>query len=810
MSRAQAGRAVRGRQFVDRIELMGRFRYELGRSSQTCRLLNVHGLPGVGKSRLLKEWKREAEGRRRTAMLDFRLPGSHHVESALAQLRAEFGAQGVKFDKFDIAYAAFWQKIHPHQELRSSGALSGPNSDATARLLDSASGASLLGAVAASLRLFLQGLAALKRNRVVKADPDLGDLKDMLTADLLDTVMRMFVQDLAKASEAEPYVLFVDSYDVLSIAHGDSGGTFQDAWLRDLLEQLSRGLIVVAGREPLTWQGWADTMESCQVLPLESQYCDELLSNAGVDDTMRRSVITRASQGIPFYLELAADTPQRAAGEREVPQDRIKERFLDHVPEDRRRVLQHLGLARLFNRAMFMKFVKDDTLWDELVRYSFVQRVGGGDWYQLHQLMVDALQSQWSPERQRPAHEVLQQFWEEYAESFTSLRSADTLSGFVPLQEAIYHGLRAERISADAVLEYADRIRAVFGSQSVNGVVADIRRHLEAAGDDPELARVARCLAAEEHVLRGKGRDAMTELAGEAEDFGTYLGARTALASAHAKRLVGRSAAARDTFHLLWTGSYESVRSSSGFALADITMCAGDFPGAFALADELLVECGSGDGVRRAELKRLKHLAYRFLLDFDSSERYLSEAESDYRHSGSIHGLADIQTNRAELLAFKDDPAAAVAAADIALETQRALRMGHEVGKALTAKAIAQMRLGMLSEAEGSFEDAIDALKTVDYRSGLARAQLFRAFLDRRLGRHSRAVARLRSSAARLERAGVYPFLSVLAHQASQLMGTDDRRLAEIRQRATPLVRPLGSNEAFEGRLYGLARTLLS
>ncbi|WUN25428.1 AAA family ATPase [Streptomyces sp. NBC_00316] len=781
------------------------------RSSEEPRLLNVHGLPGVGKSRLLKEWKREADARGRTALLDLRLPGSHQVESALAQLRAEFGSQGVKFDRFDIAYTAFWQKIHPHQVLRRSGDLFGPHGDAATRILEGASGASVIGAIAAGIRLSFQGFAAIKKNKLVKADPDLGSLEDMLTADLLDTVTRMFVQDLADASTAEPYVLFVDSYDVLSVVHGEAGSTFQDAWLRDLLEQLRRGLVVLAGREPVRWQEWAGQMDYCVVHPLESRYCEELLSNAGVQDTVRQAIITRASRGIPFYLELAVDTPERAAGEREVAQDRIKDRFLDHVPVDQRRILQHLGLARLFNRSMFMRFVKDDTLWDELTEYSFVQCISG-DWYQLHQLMVDALQAQWKLERQRPAHEVLQRFWEDYAESPDIRHRADTVIGVAPLQEAVYHGLRAGQMSAAMALSHADRTKAAFGSQSVNGIITDIRAYLDqvaiGSGHDPELESVARCLAAEDHVLRGRGREAQRELVGQNPDLTAPLGARLGLAAAHAHRLMGESLAARDTFEQLWTGPEEAVRGLAGFALADITMCAGDFPGAFALAGEVSERSGPGEGVRRAELKRLMHLAHRFLLDFPSAWALLDEAKALFLESGSIHGLADIQTNRAELLALTD-PAAAVAAADAALETQRRLGAGHEVGKALTARAIAETRLGHLREAAESFTAAAQTLETVGYRSGRARAELFHAFLHLRTGDQDRAVRSLRQAAEKLETAGVYPFLSVIAHKVTERIGRPDEFLAAIRLRARRLVVPLDSVERYERRMDELIDSLL-
>ncbi|WP_299539553.1 hypothetical protein [uncultured Streptomyces sp.] len=795
---------------------MAQFQDQLALRSPGARLLNVHGLPGVGKTRLLEEWKRVAERRGRTATLDLRLPGSHQLESALAQLRNEFGAQGVKFERFDVAYTAYWQKIHPNMELKRTGEALGANGEATARILDAASGASLIGAVAAGLKFSAQGLNAMKKSRLVRSEPDLGYLDELPTSDLLHTVTRMFAQDLEDASVAEPYVLFVDSYDMLSIVGSDSTGSSHDRWLRDLLGLLRRGLIVLAGREPVSWKEWAGRSDMWPVLPLEAEYCQELLTNAGVLDEDKRDVITRASQGIPFYLDLAIDTPERESGEREIPQDRIKDRFLDHVPADHRRVLQHLSLARLFNRAVFARFVRDETLWDELVQYSFVRHLSGG-WYQLHQLMVHALQAEWSAERQRPVHAALQGFWESYAENPESQLAMPgtpdrAALGFSPWQEAVYHGLRCDGMTAERILACADRSKAVSGSQSATGFISDIRAYVESGegsgARNEGWSRVARCLAAEDHVLRGRGHLAQTEIGGDDPEPASPLEARLVLAAAHAHRLIGKSVAARDTFERLWTGPVEEVRGMAGYALADITMCAGDFPTAFALADEVYGSVPPGGSALQAEVKRLIHLAHRFLLDFESSQRELDEAAVLFRASNSLHGLADIETNRAELLAFTS-PGEAVAAANRALSAQESLHVGHEVGKALTAKGLAETRLGLYAEAGVSFDRAVRTLERVQYRSGRARAELFRAFLHLRKGDRGAAVTSLREAVQRLERADVYPFLSVLAGKAAERIGHSDPEITRIREAAQRKVIPLGTLSDYYGRMDSVVEMLL-
>jgi hypothetical protein len=113
------------REFVDREPLLAAFEEEIerlrvGADSPAPGILNVTGVGGIGKSRLLRELRVRAPKGWRTATLDLQVPTMRQQEDALAVLRAEFGSQGVRLDRFDIAYAVLWQRIHPHLRIRPS------------------------------------------------------------------------------------------------------------------------------------------------------------------------------------------------------------------------------------------------------------------------------------------------------------------------------------------------------------------------------------------------------------------------------------------------------------------------------------------------------------------------------------------------------------------------------------------------------------------------------------------------------------------------------------------------------------------
>ncbi len=105
------------RRFVDREPVLAAFAEELTRIGAGPRVFNATGVGGIGKSRLLRELKDRAASQGRTASLDLQVHSLRQQEDALAVLRNELGSQGVHFDRFDIAYAVLWQRLHPHLRL---------------------------------------------------------------------------------------------------------------------------------------------------------------------------------------------------------------------------------------------------------------------------------------------------------------------------------------------------------------------------------------------------------------------------------------------------------------------------------------------------------------------------------------------------------------------------------------------------------------------------------------------------------------------------------------------------------------------
>ncbi|MEV4213663.1 hypothetical protein [Micromonospora sp. NPDC049662] len=806
------------RRFVNRESILEAYAEELAKVGASVRVLNVVGVGGIGKSRLLRELRDRAGEGRRTATLDLQVPAMRQQEDALAVLRVELGRQGVRFDRFDIGYAVYWQRLHPHLRLTAKELPFVEESEALTQILDDVSGIPVFGTAVGLVKLAERATTGARRRRQIRIDDTLRSLDDLSNVDLVDAVTFLFAEDLRESSADRPYVIFVDAYEALVSASIRAGrASMLDVWLRDLVAQLDRGLVVVASREPLRWHAydpsWATVTRQCQVdgLPMNARL--ELLTESGIADAADRDAIARASAGLPFYLHLAIDT-WTAAGDpgRAVSPEEILQRFLQHVGGQEIRTLELLSIPRIFDFEIFQALADAFDLprhrpaWESLTAYSFVYPAGQHG-HRLHQLMRSALSTHISPATARDVHRILRDIWAD--RSGQAARTEDGVATRArAIRETAYSALHAGDVDGAGLLEYADQALNCGGKQAVDGVRRDLQEFVGEGGDATELAATLRCMEAESAVLLGDAPAATTLTSTLDWPVNEVVGARLVLAAAHGRRIGGATGAARRLFAEVWENHPGPVRHRAGVCLADIEMWQGRFRAAFAMSEQILAGCSEDDAVLRGDVARLLHLGHRFALDFPASEQQWNQAYELYRRADTVVGLANLETNRAELLAWTN-PADAVPAAMVAIEVQRTMGAQHEIGKAFTALAIAQLRLGRYDESGGSFRAAADALDKAGYRSGRARAELFRAFLNVRRGRRADAVDAARWAVAELVEAEVYPNLIVLAGQFLDALSERDQQVSDAVAVARDQIDALDSLVALEERGRQLVTALL-
>ncbi|MBB4774695.1 aminoglycoside phosphotransferase family protein [Actinomadura livida] len=801
---------------MDREAVMAAFAEILGTRLGSPCVFNVVGVGGIGKSRLLQELKQRSAETHRTATIDLQVPAMRQQEDALAVLRVELGRQGVRFDRFDIAYAVLWQRLHPHLRLSSKELPFVDESEALSQILDGAAGVPVFGTGVGLLRLLGKATSGRRQRQRIKSDDTLRQLDDLTNAELADAVTYLFAEDLRDGSD-RPYIIFVDAYEALVPAPAPSGRALtQDVWLRDLIAQLDRGLVVMASREPLSWAAhdpaWTEAIHHQRVdgLPMPARL--ELLADGGITDHIARQAIATASQGLPFYLHLAVDTRTTARQAAAVSSEEILQRFLAHVSPDEIRTLELLSVARIFDYEIFQAVAdafdlpRHRVAWESLTAYSFVYPAGAHG-RRLHQLMRAALHARLSQDTVRDVHASLRHVWDSRADGdHTAEDGVATRARAV--REAAYCGLHAGDLDGAGILAYADQAMSHGGKQGVDGVTQDLRDFLDAGSGDPDLAQTALCLEAESAVLLGDAEAAIRLTPSIDWPLDCAPGARLALAGAHGRRIAGATGEAQRLFRQVWDHHSGPVRLRAGFCMADLDMCQGRFGDALSITQQILADAPDDDLVLRGDVVRLQHLGYRFGFDLDASARSLEVAAELYARAGAIIGQADVKTNRAELLAWTDPSRALDAAAD-AIDAQTELGAHHEIGKAFTALAIAQFRLGQHVPAAVSFQAAVEALERAHYRSGRARAELFRAFLHARTGDTASAVASARWAIAELVAAEVYPTLLMVAGHLLDVLGAADEHTATVTDRACTQIRPPNLLRYLDEQAHALVTAML-
>ncbi|MEU6579115.1 hypothetical protein [Streptomyces sp. NPDC046805] len=760
-------------------------------------------------------------------------------EDALAALRAELGSQGVQFDRFDIAYAVLWQRLHPHLRINRQDLPFIAESEALSQMVGDLTGLPIFGSAVGLIKLGQRALVGGRRRRTIRQDETLQDLDNLSNADLVDAVTFLFAQDLRASSEAQPYVIFVDAFEALVPVPVRSGrAASPDTWLRDLVAQLDRGLVVVASREPLAWEvydpAWRQMIRTCPVegLPMKARL--ELLEHSGIGEPMERHAIAQASVGLPFYLHLAIDTRTQQSATTPnagsvVSAEEILQRFLAHVGAEEVRLLEVLGAARQFDYELFQYLARQFDLpsnrmvWESLTAYSFAHPAGDGA-VRLHQLMVSALRERLSPELRREIHTALFTYWKQYAsrtgpvmpsqrtgEQSAALPTptAGTGGDVRALREAVYHGLRAQTLDGVGVLGYADRALLHGGWQTAEGMLRDLRNYLAAEPDErPELQETALCLETERAILLGEASSANGLTPQVDWSVTGTMPARLTLAAAHGRRIAGRTAEALSLYGRVWEGHRGPARLTAGLWAADLHMCQGRFRDAESLATRIQSDCPDDQAELRGDVARLRHLAYRFAFDLDSSRRHLDEAHREYERAGSLVGQANIQVNRAELAALTD-PETGVQAASTAIDAQRDMGALHELGKAYTALSVALLQLNRVDEADAALQTACHELERAQYRSGRARAELTRAILFTRRGDLRAADRSARWAIGELEATEVYPTLVLAACLLTDRLGSSDEAIECSRSQARASVQAIDSAEAVEGRTENVIGRLL-
>ncbi|MEU5361073.1 AAA family ATPase [Streptomyces albidoflavus] len=306
-------------------------------------LFHVHGVGGVGKSTLVREWERLAVGRGAlTAYVD---DSVHSVPEVMAVVAEQFARQGRSLKALEKRLEAHRRRVH--EALAASGADAGGGEGDGASVVSSAAvraglvGAGMLPVVGAFAPVVDGERLARGADRFAASlSARFRDQDDVrLVLDPLPALSPVFLAELGRVAEEVPWTaLFFDTYE--------NTAPFLDAWLRDLTTTDRYGeapgnlVLTLAGRnrpDPVLWGDHPDLAAHLALEPLTENETGRLLDARGIRDEDARRAVWEGSAGLPVLVTTLADHP----GDTVLAGATAVDRFLgrDAPPEQREAAL---------------------------------------------------------------------------------------------------------------------------------------------------------------------------------------------------------------------------------------------------------------------------------------------------------------------------------------------------------------------------------------------------------------------------------------------------------------------------------------
>lgn len=199
-------------------------------------------------------------------------------------------------------------------------------------------------------------------------------------------------------------------------------------------------------------------MKEYPIEDLPEKYSEHFLKECGIEEKDIRSIIVKASEGVPYYLNLSVDTYEQISRSKkpevkDFPNTKkeVFDKFVKYLDNNEKRTLYILSAPNSWDRNLFeiliKKFNPTYSIYEfpDLIKYSFVNKITD-DRFSLHQLMRKNLQEYQDPKYRKDIHLFLHEYYNDKIKD-TDVRSI-TQEHEIALIEAYYH--------AKEVLKFAE------------------------------------------------------------------------------------------------------------------------------------------------------------------------------------------------------------------------------------------------------------------------------------------------------------------------------------------------------------------
>ncbi|AKJ38581.1 tetratricopeptide repeat protein [Methanosarcina barkeri] len=460
---------IKYRIFVDRETCTQKFEEFIRISdNKKYNALFYYGIAGIGKSKLQRKLQNvlnEEYPEILWVSADLRNPSYRNVSTFLVALRDEIEKKcNAKFYLFNMAHAIFWKKSHPDIPIpKKTYPLIKEDSffNSVINVLNETKPGPL-GLIPVKLIFDIINKAPDSIRRFFEEQAiSIDELASMEAYEIEKRLPGIFADDftsnLGMNSRA---CIFIDTYEALWEGLRGKGSFHEkDKWIRECLIPNMKGVSwVMCGREKLLWaeecdEDWKNYITEFRVEDLPEKYSEEFLKDCGIEDKDIRSAIVKASEGVPYYLNLSVDTYEQACRSKKPEvkdfadtKKKVFDTFVKYLDKYEIRALNILSVPNswdlnLFQRLMekFNKNYSPDEF-TELIKYSFIKE-DTDDNFSLHQLMRKSLQEHQDPTYRKEIHLFLNNYYSNKIEGldFKSI----TQEHEIALIEAYYHAKEA-------------------------------------------------------------------------------------------------------------------------------------------------------------------------------------------------------------------------------------------------------------------------------------------------------------------------------------------------------------------------------
>lgn len=368
--------------FVGREEHITAFRYNLALPpADWCFLFSVWGQGGVGKSTLLRQFRRIAE---EAGFLTAHTSDSDtHVLEVMGQVAEQLEQQGHRLNQFAERYKVYLQK---KQELEADPDAPQGFSAFLGKSIAKASlglAKQVPGSGVVTPFLDEDAIANQAGDWASYVAKKIGNKDEVhLMQKPVEVLTPLFLQDLSKLTEQKNLLLLFDTYERTV--------GFLDSWLREILEGHYGDLpvnviLVIAGRDELErnyWTEYEGAIARISLEPFTEEEARQYLSRKEITNPQVINVILRLSGRLPLLVAtLAAESPSDPTQIGD-PSGTAVERFLQWVDDPKRRqVALDAALPRYLNRDVIVALhgaESADELFNWLIQMPFVEARSDG------------------------------------------------------------------------------------------------------------------------------------------------------------------------------------------------------------------------------------------------------------------------------------------------------------------------------------------------------------------------------------------------------------------------------------------------